>query len=444
MRTRHLALLLALAIVAGAGCGKKGAPLPPLVRLPAAPDPVAARRLGRTVLVQVSVPTANTDKTTPADVERIDLYALTGRASGPEAVLKSGTRVASIPVRKPASRPPAAARTRPDDTRPPADRPSPPPRPPASMETGFDQGNAVVVTETLDGGSFREVTPRDAAKKRTVKSAPPAPGIAGPLLGLPLSPLPERLYVAVGINHKGRKGAASAIQRVLLVETASPPAAPTVTYTESAFSIAWQPPADAFPPAPGGDALESTPIGSRRVYGAYNVYEVPPAAQAGAAPEAVPPAPGGRMPSPVNAKPLTGSPLLDERMAFGTPRCYVVRAITVEDGLAIEGEASPPACVTPVDTFPPAAPTGLRAVGGEGLVSLIWDANKEADLAGYLVLRSELPDGPPAPLTPEPIGETTFDDTTVKPGVRYAYVVVAVDTSKNRGAPSNRVEEGAR
>ena len=78
------------------------------------------------------------------------------------------------------------------------------------------------------------------------------------------------------------------------------------------------------------------------------------------------------------------------------------------------------------------------------MVSLIWDANREADLAGYIVLRAEVPDGTFAPLTPDPITDSTFNDTTARPGVRYAYVVVAVDTAKNRSAPSNRVEEGAR
>ena len=94
-------------------------------------------------------------------------------------------------------------------------------------------------------------------------------------------------------------------------------------------------------------------------------------------------------------------------------------------------------------TFPPAAPTGLRTVSGEGVISLIWNASTEADLAGYLVLRAELPDGPLVPLTPAPIREATFSDATVKPGVRYAYVVVAIDASKNRSAPSNRAEDGA-
>jgi fibronectin type 3 domain-containing protein len=46
----------------------------------------------------------------------------------------------------------------------------------------------------------------------------------------------------------------------------------------------------------------------------------------------------------------------------------------------------------------------------------------------------------------EPIKETTYRDTTVKPGVRYVYAVVAVDTAspQNVSAQSNRVEETAR
>jgi fibronectin type 3 domain-containing protein len=55
-----------------------------------------------------------------------------------------------------------------------------------------------------------------------------------------------------------------------------------------------------------------------------------------------------------------------------------------------------------------------------------------------------MPNGTFVPLTPDPIKETTFNDTTVKPGVRYAYVVVAVDRANNQSAPSNRVEEAGR
>jgi fibronectin type 3 domain-containing protein len=108
--------------------------------------------------------------------------------------------------------------------------------------------------------------------------------------------------------------------------------------------------------------------------------------------------------------------------------------------------ASPVTCVTPRDTFPPAPPRNLAAVGAEGAINLIWEASGAADLAGYLVLRGELPGGTLQVLTTDPVRETTFRDTGVKAGVRYEYVVVAVDTAQppNRSAESNRVEETAR
>ena len=101
-------------------------------------------------------------------------------------------------------------------------------------------------------------------------------------------------------------------------------------------------------------------------------------------------------------------------------------------------------CVTPKDTFPPAPPKGLTAVGGAGAVNLIWDANTESDLAGYLVLRAEAPGDTLQPLTPQPIRETRYTDTTVKAGITYVYAVIAVDKSANQSAASNRVQETAR
>ncbi len=105
---------------------------------------------------------------------------------------------------------------------------------------------------------------------------------------------------------------------------------------------------------------------------------------------------------------------------------------------------SPATCVTPVDAFAPEAPRSLAAVGSEGGISLIWDANSETDLAGYLVLRGQAPETPGQELTAAPIKETTFRDLTAAQGVRFAYVVVAVDKAGNRSRPSNQVEDAAR
>ena len=46
------------AMFPGAGCGKKGPPLPPLSNRPRAPEAVSARRQGDRVLIRFTVPRA--------------------------------------------------------------------------------------------------------------------------------------------------------------------------------------------------------------------------------------------------------------------------------------------------------------------------------------------------------------------------------------------------
>src|SRR5688500_18879774 len=85
-----------------AGCGKEGPPLPPLVRLPAAPAGLAAERRGDTVDVQLVVPSANTDGSRPANVERVDVYAITAPASvTDDQLVKLGTLVGQVQVKAP-------------------------------------------------------------------------------------------------------------------------------------------------------------------------------------------------------------------------------------------------------------------------------------------------------------------------------------------------------
>jgi len=454
----RLAFVAFTAAMSLAGCGKKGPPLPPLVRVPARPESFVARRLGQTVYLQVRVPTTNADGTSPANIERVDIYGFTGLPEGNEDVFKYGTLVASIPVRKPPEdeeAPPPSKHHEQQKTKP-EDRPPAPPRPPASMENGFDQGDVIVVTEPLGPEQLTVVVPKKKKPKvvaePVVKEGPRALGPA-PRVGLP-----TRLYLAVGVSRKGHKGTASGRQSVVLLTPPSAPSQLDVKYGETSFTISWTAPADAYPPtqapiaAAGADkgvkappVLKSTPIGTQPVAGAFNVYELPPpAATTAGANVPVPPAPGGVLPAPLNPAPIPAPPFVDKRMEFGKARCYTVRAVTQFGVQFIEGEASPAQCVTPVDTFAPAAPTSLRAVGSEGAVSLVWDANTEADLAGYIVMRAALPGSDFKPLTADPVKEATFNDTTAAKGVRYAYVVIAVDTVGNRSLKSNQVEESAR
>ena len=111
--------------------------------------------------------------------------------------------------------------------------------------------------------------------------------------------------------------------------------------------------------------------------------------------------------------------------------------------LSAESDAAPPRCTTPIDTFPPAAPTGLKTIPSEGAITLIWNPNTEGDLAGYIVLRASVPAGVLTPLTPVPIQLTTFRDTVAR-GARFAYAVKAIDKAGNASLESARVEETAR
>ncbi len=145
---------------------------------------------------------------------------------------------------------------------------------------------------------------------------------------------------------------------------------------------------------------------------------------------------------PINGNALAATFMTDE-LSLGRPRCYTVRS---QRG-TIMSEPSPRTCFTPVDVFPPAAPVGVASVPSEGGISLIWEPNSELDLDGYLILRRDAGDATLRQLTDTPLAEARYRDTSVEPGKRYIYSVVAVDTQiplPNISAESERVEETAR
>jgi len=103
------------------------------------------------------------------------------------------------------------------------------------------------------------------------------------------------------------------------------------------------------------------------------------------------------------------------------------------DDLIIGGGTSPG------DTTPPAAPTSLTAVAGDGEVNLDWDDNAEGDLNGYAVYRAVAAGGPYTPLAAN-LGVSAYTDASVSNGTTYYYVVTASD---NAGNESNDSSEAA-
>lgn len=90
--------------------------------------------------------------------------------------------------------------------------------------------------------------------------------------------------------------------------------------------------------------------------------------------------------------------------------------------------------------WPPAPPSNVTGQSLNDTVKLQWDANVEADIAGYLVARSKSQEGSFDTLTVDLIAETNFTDTTVINDTTYYYALIAVDTAGNRSGYSPLVE----
>ena len=197
-----------------------------------------------------------------------------------------------------------------------------------------------------------------------------------PVMAKDIPPL-RRVYVVAGRSRKGRLGGLSARIGVPLTDVPPVPPQPTISYTDKAVTVSWAVPEGARLPVQRAMEPDSLPVRLLfpvAVPHTYSVYERPATAATPATP-GTPVAPARpTMPAPLNAAPLDTPTFDDPRVQFGVERCYEVRTVEAAGTLlTIESVPSPPACVTAVDTFPPAPPASLAAVGSEGAINLIWE-----------------------------------------------------------------------
>ncbi len=468
MSTRARFVLAIGLLLLTAACGKKGNPLAPLRPLPGRIADLTAERDDAEIRLDFTIPAANADGTTPAVVDRIDIYAVDTQAPPPTAPVPAAGTPAASPVPAPAdgTRSTAPAAPLPTEGTPPAA-----PTAPASAE-GISQA-APTVSLPVEGTpavapgasgqkagakrtapiapiptpaqiianpknlrgtiSIRHPDPdatspsdqKDSSKngktangkkdQQPKASRPPAPDDHRPVPGdhafiidhLAPSAAGDRTirrYVAVAVagKGKGRPGAMSPIVSMPLTESVAAPESVAVTYNETTITVTWVP----------GD--EKT----FRVFGTGPVFD-------NAKAQLLTPAP---LTSPTFAVPVK----------FGEERCFVVRAVHVTGPATTEGAPSTVECVTPADTYPPAAPAGLQAIQEGSAVTLIWSSVDAPDLAGYILLRSDGNGETFRPLMQQPASDTTYKDADVAVGMTYLYAVIAIDKSGNPSEQSNR------
>lgn len=340
-------VLLAAALL---GCGRKGPPVPPRPRAPAAVEALRAEPREGAIVLTWTRPTRNEDESALTGLLEFRLF----RAIGPAGLRPAGERPPFVLL--------ATVR---------AERPD----------------NAVV-----QGGQYAF---RDDG------------GSAGLTIGR------RYTYRVQAVNRRGVAGPPSAEAWVEFAPAPPPPVGLAAVAGDGVVTLRWQAPPRIPPGAP-------SPRG-------YNIYRAPQ--------------PGAYGEQPINAGPVAEMQFRDAGVENGTTYYYVVRSVAGERPPWRESGSSNEVSAAPVDLTPPAPPRGLRAIPAPGSVSLIWDANTEPDLLGYLVYRREPPALTPVRLTDVPVRTTTFTDRTVRPGATYAYTVTAADRSahRNESAPSSEV-----
>ena len=203
-----------VAALAAAGCGKKGPPLAPFVRIPAGVEKITAARMGSEVYVTLTVPTTNIDTSVPVDIARIDVYGYTGRvAPTPARWPVLGAVVASIPVV-----PPVAGA---DDR----------PLPQVPTDKGAIAGAPVTIVDPLTAEDLVQ-GPLPILDPRVAALAPPEPATAAPL---------KRFYIAIGFSQRGRPGPSGAQAELTLTNVPDAPADLRVTPAPTAVSLTWEP-----------------------------------------------------------------------------------------------------------------------------------------------------------------------------------------------------------
>jgi len=86
-----------------------------------------------------------------------------------------------------------------------------------------------------------------------------------------------------------------------------------------------------------------------------------------------------------------------------------------------------------------APPTNLTALAGDGSVSLDWDDNTEASLAGYNIYRALTPGLFYTMVNTEPVPSSDYTDTDINNGTKYYYKVKATDNAGTETESSNVV-----
>src|SRR5579862_63531 len=124
---------------------------------------------------------------------------------------------------------------------------------------------------------------------------------------------------------------------------------------------------------------------------------------------------------------LGGSPkpeYTDSTASFDKPYSYIVQSVVKAGDAQAQSDLSAEASITPVDTFPPAAPAALTAVPSTNSIELVWERSTEPNIAGYRVYRAA--DAQAFERLSDTQALPAYSDRKIEAGKTYRYAVTAV------------------
>jgi len=423
MIRRALPCLIALGAFLTAGCGKKGPIQAPLVRIPQKAEEFKAFQRGDKIRLEWKLPVVYPDGTVYSKPVEVEIWMAVE-----DPVKEPGAAAAKLAPADGKPPPQAQAPATSTTAAQPGAAPSAPAQPAAiPVATPQTQAGQLPATGFVPPGEmplevFREKAVLTSSVKRDFGPAMPEPRGSESLPqsyehALDFGRLKSRYTFAVCVkDHREKYSEFSSRITLMPLILPLPPQGLKTTLSSDKILVSWEPSA--------ANMDSSTPA----LVTGYDVYR-----SKGSDPAQL-----------LTSLPIKEPAFEDRAFEFGAAYRYTVRAVSGEALPPVESGDSPAVEITPKDVFPPAPPTGLKTIAGQGFINLSWETNQEADLAGYRVWRRVDAEEQFRPLTETPLLETNASDRTVKPGIRYFYALTAVDKSGNESPQTPAVAETAR
>ncbi len=423
-----VALALSLALIA-AGCGKRGAPRPPITYIPTTTEDLEIQQLGNELLLTLSYPTTTTSGLTLGGLFALHIYELDLPVSvdDPEMEMEGED---STEDKDPDESEVVGTQEADDEPEPDPETEDEPTteeqEPVDSTDPTEEQAEEDAEEEEEDRPEVdRRAFVGAATLRVAIEEIELATLTSGERIGvrLPIQPQEDGRVslLAFAVRTVSLQQQQSQFSNVVSIVPRPPidgPSALELQALKQGVEVSW---ISERSDAPTDDVLGYNVLG-------YNVYRRLAA---------------DRLYSqPIGTVGPDERSFLDVTALYENRYIYTVRIVagsepTIESGIASERE------IEYRDVFAPEPPRRVELLPEDGRIRLLWAGSPDSDLVGYFVYRRDA-GGEFRRVVDDPLAVTEHLDQGLTGGLSYTYRVTAVDGNGNESSPSEESSANAR